>query len=68
MFEQLNKVVMTYEEENPESASYFQPYEEGDNGVITPFILVVVTEFMLRVHQLVRACCYGVFRVMWSVS
>jgi hypothetical protein len=67
MFEQVNKVVMSYEEQNPDTASFFQPYEEGDNGVIAPFILVIVTEFMLRVHQLVSVCCYGVRLVTWLV-
>ena len=53
MFEHLNEVVESYLEENKESKIEFQAYNETDDTTI-PFILVMMTDLMKRVHQMVR--------------
>ena len=52
MFEQLNEIVNSYQLENNDSAIKFQAYEESDDRV-SPFILVILTDLMKRVHLLV---------------
>ena len=56
MFSHLSEVIDNYQLENPDTAVAFQPYEESSDGkdkVITPFILVMVTDLMKRVHEMV---------------
>ena len=56
LFAQLAQVISQYMELNEDASFAFQPYEvneEGDEEVVTPFILVVVTEQMKRIHKLV---------------
>ena len=54
MFMQLGRVVNDYIEEFPGASVKFQSYEEVnevDKEEITPFILVIVTERMKRIHH-----------------
>ena len=58
MFMHLDQVVNKYIEEFTGASVKFQSYEEVNDAekeetVITPFILIIVTERMKRVHQLV---------------
>ena len=57
MFTHLDEVIKDYIKEYVDATIQFQPYEEdvGQDGeqVITPFILVIVTEGMKRVHKFV---------------
>ena len=53
MFEQLDQVVIEYKAQHKNASVAFQAYEESGNEII-PFILVIVTEQMKRIHQLVR--------------
>ena len=66
MFDQLNNVILKYEECNPDASTFFQRYEEKEDDETTPFILVLVTEFMMRVHKLVSLStkCYCLFHVV----
>ena len=52
MFEQLSEVIREYQLEKPDLAIAFQAYEESGEAV-TPFILVMITDLMKRVHQMV---------------
>ena len=56
MFAHLSEVIAGYQLENPDTTIAFQPYEEsfdGKNKVISPFILVMITDLMKRVHEMV---------------
>ena len=57
MFTHLDEVIKDYIKEYVDATIQFQPYEEdvGEDGepVITPFILIIVTERMKRVHKFV---------------
>lgn len=59
MFEQLDQVIQEYIKEYTQATIQFQAYKEevGENeeNVVTPFILVIVTDQMKRVHKLVSA-------------
>ena len=52
MFEHLDQKVSLYKESCPESNVSFQQYEEIED-TITPFILVIITPLMIRVHTMV---------------
>ena len=57
MFAHLSDVIENYQLENPATSIAFQPYEEtidGNEKIITPFILVMITDLMTRVHEMVR--------------
>lgn len=58
MFAQLDQLIQQYITEQSETTIQFQPYaeqpgEDDENVVVTPFILVIVTDQMKRVHKLV---------------
>ena len=58
MFAQLEQVIKDYIEEHTDATIDFQPYseevtEDEDGMVVKPFILVIVTDQMKRVHKLV---------------
>ena len=52
MFEQLNEVIRNYQTQMKDSTIKFQPYEKDDD-IVSPFILVILTEQMKRIHELV---------------
>ena len=57
LFARLAQVISDYMEVYEDASFAFQPYEvseEEGEEVVIPFILVIVTEQMKRVHQLVR--------------
>ena len=56
MFSHLSEVIESFQSENPDTVVAFQPYEESYEGkekVVTPFILVMITDLMKRVHEMV---------------
>ena len=52
MFEHLEEKIKKYREQSPESNVHFQQYEEIGES-IQPFILVIVTPLMRRIHEMV---------------
>ena len=53
MFDKLEETLKEYKVKWKEASLKYQEYEEIDGTIITPFILVVITEQMKRVHLLV---------------
>ena len=56
MFQQLDNLIQQYITEESDTTLQFQPYteqpgEDDENLVVTPFILVIVTDQMKRVHK-----------------
>ena len=52
MFQQINSLVCSYKAEHSDASVLFQAYEETENS-INPFIMVLITPLMRRVHQMV---------------
>ena len=52
MFEHLEQKILTYMENSAESSVKFQRYKESD-VIVTPFILIIITPLMKRVHTMV---------------
>ena len=55
MFDKLEETLKEYNLKWKDASLKFQAYEEIEDEVITPFILVVITEQMKRVHHLVSS-------------
>ena len=53
MFECLTQRISEYKQENEESSIDFQRYEDFED-VVTPFIMVIITPLMKRVHEMVN--------------